>query len=175
MNYTSLTSIAKSTLELSRLTKRLIALLVDGSLSLFTLWLAFSLQLETWVMWEGNLWWIALLSISLSVPIFISFGLYRAIFRYSGWRAMLAVVKAILVYGAIFTVTFTIIGVQGVPRSIGVIQPLLLLVSVGGIRAIVRYWLGGLYHEALQRQKWPGVMIYGAGNTEVTPNFRTAT
>ena len=164
MSFTSLTNIAQSTLALSRLTKRAIALLVDGGLSLFTLWLALSLQLETWVVWEGNLWWVALLSVSLSIPIFISFGLYRAIFRYSGWRAMLAVVKAIAVYGAIFTTIFTVIGVQGVPRSIGVIHPLLLLVFVGGSRVIVRYWLGGLYHEALQRQKWPGVLIYGAGS-----------
>jgi FlaA1/EpsC-like NDP-sugar epimerase len=156
--------LAQSILALPRVTKRAIALFVDGGISLFTLWIALCIQLETWVIWEGNLWWIALLSVSLYAPIFISFGLYRAIFRYSGWRAMLAVVKAISVYGAVFTVIFTVIGVQGVPRSIGIIHPLLLFVSVGGSRAIVRYWLGGLYHDSLQRQKWPGVMIYGVGS-----------
>jgi len=157
--------IAQSTLALSRLTKRAIALLVDGGLSLLTLWLALSLQLETWVIWEGSLWWIALTSILLMVPIFIGFGLYRAIFRYSGWRAMLAVVKAVALYGTIFAAIFTFVGVSGIPRSIGVIQPLLLLVGVGGNRIMVRYWLGGLYRETILRQRWPGVVIYGAGNT----------
>jgi hypothetical protein len=66
MDYTSLTNIAQSMLALSRLTKRVIALTVDGSLSLFTLWLAFSLQLETWVIWEDNLWRVALTSIFLT-------------------------------------------------------------------------------------------------------------
>jgi FlaA1/EpsC-like NDP-sugar epimerase len=164
MNYISLTIIAQFTLGLPRLTKRAIALLVDGGLSLLTLWLALSLQLELWAVWEGHLWWVAIISISLIVPIFISFGLYRAIFRYSGWRAMLAVVKAIALYGAIFALIFTVIGVSDVPRSIGVIQPLLLLVSVGGSRVLVRYWLGGLYRDSIQRQKWSGVLIYGAGS-----------
>ena len=164
MNDISLTNIAQFTLGLPRLTKRAIALLVDGGLSLITLWLALSLQLESWVVWEDPLWWVAFTSISLIVPIFIGFGLYRAIFRYSGWRAMLAVVKAIALYGAIFTLIFTVIGVSEVPRSIGVIQPLLLLVSVGGSRVLVRYWLGGLYRDSIQRQKWSGVLIYGAGS-----------
>jgi FlaA1/EpsC-like NDP-sugar epimerase len=132
MDYTSLTNIAQSTLALPRLAKRAIALLVDGGISLFTLWIALSLQLETWVIWEGNLWWLALTSISLTVPIFIGFGLYRAIFRYSGWRAMLTVIKAVALYGAVFAAIFTVVGVSEIPRSIGVIQPLLLFVCVGG-------------------------------------------
>jgi hypothetical protein len=36
-------------------------------------------------------------------------------------------------------------GVEGVSRTVGLIQPILLLMLVGASRAAARVWLGGLY------------------------------
>lgn len=77
---------------------------------------------------------------------------------------MMAVTRAVALYGVLFSIIFTVVGVVGVPRSVGVLQPLLFLLVVGGSRVVVRFWLGGLYRELLQRQSWPGVIIYGAGS-----------
>ncbi len=76
---------------------------------------------------------------------------------------MVAVVRAILVYGVAFAVVFTFIGVPGVPRTVGLIQPLLLLIFVGASRAAARIWLGSLYHRKIQKMSLPQVLIYGAG------------
>jgi len=166
MNFKDLLKInnlATPVLALPRPLKRFIAVTADALLAFIALWLALSLRLESWVVLEGNQLWAGLLAILMVVPIFTYFGLYRAIFRYSGWRAMMTMVHASLLYGLIYAMVFTVVGVSGVPRSVGVIQPILFLIAVGLTRALVRYWLGGLYREILNRQNSPGVLIYGAG------------
>ncbi|SSW73866.1 UDP-N-acetyl-alpha-D-glucosamine C6 dehydratase [Achromobacter veterisilvae] len=77
---------------------------------------------------------------------------------------MIAVLKAIVVYGLVYSAIFTAIGVNGIPRTVGLIQPILLLLTVGSSRAIARYWLGGLYRGQLQRNALPKALIYGAGS-----------
>jgi FlaA1/EpsC-like NDP-sugar epimerase len=52
-----------------------------------------------------------------------------------------------------------------VPRTVGLIQPMLLLLFVGASRALARVWLGGQYQSILKRAARPKVLIYGAGNT----------
>jgi FlaA1/EpsC-like NDP-sugar epimerase len=54
--------------------------------------------------------------------------------------------------------------VDGVPRTVGLIQPILLLLLVGASRAAARVWLGGLYHQQLRKAALPQALIYGAGS-----------
>jgi len=91
--------------------------------------------------------------------------LYRAIFRYSGWPALLTVARAVGIYGLLYASIFTAIGVAGVPRTVGIIQPILLLLFVGASRALARFWLGDQYLSILKHASRPKVLIYGAGNT----------
>ena len=58
-----------------------------------------------------------------------------------------------------------VIGVSGIPRSVGIIQPLLMFVALGLSRVAVRLWVGDLYRELLARINSPGVLIYGAGQS----------
>ncbi len=162
-NRDSETSAAAALLDMPRLAKRLVALAVDVALCVLTVWLALCLRLEHWVRLEPVHGWAMLGSVALALPLFIRFGLYRAIFRYAGWNAMVSLVQAMTLYGLFYATLFTVISVPGIPRTIGVIQPMLLMAFVGFSRVVVRYWLGGLYRSALQRKDMPGVMIYGAG------------
>lgn len=108
--------------------------------------------------------WPVLASVVLALPLFITSGLYRAIFRYSGLPAMMAVARAMLLYGLAFAGIFTFWSVEGVPRTVGLIQPMLLLMLVGASRAAARVWLGGLYHQQLRKAALPQALIYGAGS-----------
>jgi FlaA1/EpsC-like NDP-sugar epimerase len=152
--------------------KRLSALSLDFVLCIFTTWVAFYLRLGVWVkVWGEQLTpdilvkpdSVVIAAIIISLPIFAFFGLYREIFRYSGWPAFLTIARAVGLYGLIFIAIFTIFGVEGVPRTIGLIQPLLFLFAVGGSRALVSFWLSNSYREQLLLGGLPKVLIYGAG------------
>ncbi|PQA84817.1 polysaccharide biosynthesis protein [Limnohabitans sp. TS-CS-82] len=156
------------TLALPRVAKRLVAISVDVSLCVLTVWLAFYLRLGEWVPMQGHETWqpmnAALLSVAVALPIFITQGFYRAIFRYSGWPALMTVAKAMLMYGVVFFTAITAFGLAGVPRTLGLIQPMLLLLAVGLSRALARYWLGGAYQNRLRLAALPKVLVYGAGD-----------
>ena len=157
--------LASSVLGLSRVAKRGVVLAVDSSLCVLTVWLAFYLRLGSFVALEGPAFWAAVAAVALALPIFIVSGLYRAIFRYAGWPALMTVTKAVATYALLYAALFTAIGVAGVPRTVGLIQPLLLLLSVGLSRALARYWLGGMYQQKLKLAAVPKVLIYGAGSS----------
>ena len=146
-----------------RAAKRLTAVLVDVALCALTVWLALCLRLEHWVQLTPAHSLAIMGAVLIALPLFIRFGLYRAIFRYAGWNAMVSLAQAMALYALFYVTVFTVIGIPGVPRTVGVIQPLLLLVTVGFSRVVVRYWLGGLYRTMLQREHLPGILIYGAG------------
>ena len=150
-------------LSIPRYVKRLIVLTVDGCLCVLAVWLAFYLRTGEFAAISGPLWQAALASILIALPIFVLLGLYRAVFRYSGGLALITVIKATAGYGLIYATLFTAIGLPGVPRTIGLIQPLLLLLMVGGSRAVARFWLGGLYRRYTGLSDSTKVLIYGAG------------
>ena len=162
-----LNRLAKPVLHLPRPLKRILAIFLDAFLCALTVWLAFYLRLGQWIDLSGNFEWdpapALIVSLVMALPIFIIFGLYRAIFRYSGWTALMAVAKAAFVYGILYFSIFTVYGVPGVPRTLGLIQPILLLLAVGASRAFVSYWLGGLYQNIFVRASLPKTLIYGAG------------
>lgn len=162
---TPLSALAVPIIALPRAAKRFVALSVDLGLCVLTVWLAFVLRLGDLVPLSGNALWAVGISVGIALPIFIVSGLYRAIFRYSGWPALLAVGRAVGIYGLLYAALFTAIGVPEVPRTVGIIQPILLLFFVGGSRALARVWLGGEYRSILKLASRPKVLIYGAGNT----------
>jgi FlaA1/EpsC-like NDP-sugar epimerase len=159
-------------LGLPRLVKRILVLFLDFSLCIVTTWFAFFLRFGELTTFTNNesiffrgFVYAAIASIALALPIFVVSGLYRAIFRYSGWPAVMTIAQAVGVYGLLYAAIFMAIGVTGVPRTIGIIQPILLFLFVGGSRLFARVWLGDQYRSILKKSNRPKVLIYGAGNS----------
>lgn len=151
-------------LMLPRIIKQLVVLCVDAGLCILTVWLAFYLRLGEFVSLSGLPLWAAMASLLLALPIFVITGLYREIFRYSGMVALLAMTKAIVIYGILYATAFTAFGFTGIPRTLGLIQPILLFLAVGSSRALIRFLLSGQVHFRMQRRELPKALIYGAGS-----------
>ena len=155
---------AQLLLELPRVQKRIIAIVIDILLCLFTVALAYRLRLDAWIYPIGNQWLSYIAAIAIAIPLFIRFGLYRAIFRYIGWYALSAVTLACAIYGAVYSLIFSVIGIDLIPRTTGFLQPILLFVGAGASRAVARFWLGGGYAAILGKSTKRRVLVYGAGS-----------
>lgn len=160
----ALNGLAARVLGLPRPVKRTIVMAVDAALCLLAVWLAFYLRMGFFSPLSGPQWLAAVVSVALALPLFIRAGLYRAIFRYSGLPVMVSVTRAMLLYGVAYAAIFTFLGVDDVPRTVGLIQPILLFVLVGVSRAAARVWLGGFYHRQFRKATMPQALIYGAGS-----------
>ena len=121
-----LNSLTAPVLALPRPVKRAVVLVSDAGLCVLSVWLAFYLRLGDFVPLSDVVFSVvgltALASVLIAIPIFVTSGLYRAIFRYSGLPAMVAMGRAMLLYGVLFSAVFTFYGVQGVPRTVGLIE-----------------------------------------------------
>lgn len=149
----------KNILAWPRSIKRLVVLCMDVALSLIATWLAFSLRL-------GELNWptatqlqVYAIAPLLSAPVFIRLGLYRAIFRYTGQAALWTTAKAVAIYAVLLSSVLLWMKWSDVPRSLGILQPLIFLLLVGGSRALARFWLA----SSEQRFQGGRYVIYGAG------------
>ncbi len=157
-------------LELPRPVKRLLVVWLDVCFCALAVWLAYYLRLGEFIdlsyrdEWFEGANFAIVAAILLTLPIFIRGGLYRAVFRYSSWPALVAIGRAVAIFGLCYACIFTVIGINGVPRTVGIIQPILLLFFVGASRAFARLWLGNLYKALLGQSTKSRVLIYGAGH-----------
>ena len=113
-------------LSLPRYAKQITVVIFDIGLCVLCTWLAFYLRLEKFITINDVTIVPILLSIFLSVPIFWLLGLYREIFRFTGLSIFFSISNALLIYALLYFSVIGIYVIEGTPRSIGIIQPLLL-------------------------------------------------
>jgi len=151
-------------LKFPRYAKIGIILLVDTSLCCLATWLAYYLATSELVAFDGSVLWAAAISVALAIPLFYLSGLYRAIFRYYGFLAIFSVSYSVAMYGLMFASIVTVVGIPGIPRMIGLIQPLLLLFFISSSRVIAGYFLSGAYRNEIKTNTIPRALVYGAGS-----------
>ena len=152
-------------LTMPRLGKQAVVAMVDIGLALLATWIAFGLRLDLWAWPVEAQWYVYSLTPALALPVFMYFGLYRAIFRYTGQAALNATTKAVVLYSVLLTAVLLWNHWIGVPRTLGVLQPLIFLVLVGLSRAMARFWLAGI--PMLGSGHSGNLLVYGAGTAGV--------
>ena len=154
---------SKKIVSLPRYAKRIIAIIIDVGLCILCTWLAFYLRLEQFIKINDVTILTVLISVSLAIPIFWLSGLYKMMFRFAGSSIILTVAVATLAYGLLYFAIIGIYGIQSIPRSIGIIQPLLLFLGISTSRTIIRYlFVNNFTFKNYQNKK--KVLIYGAGS-----------
>jgi len=153
---------SKSILSLPRYAKRIIAIILDVGLCILFTWIAFYLRLEKFIKIDDITILSVVISASLAIPIFWLSGLYKTMFRFADSSIILTVAVASLVYGLLYFAFIGIYGIQGIPRSIGIIQPVLLFLGISISRLIIRYLFINSLTKVSNNKK--NVLIYGAGS-----------
>lgn len=158
----------KQLISLPRLGKQSLVLLVDAVSIALAVWLAYSIRLDRLHFPVGAEFLVYCLPLVIALPIFVKMGLYRAVFRYAGQHVLWSIARAVFFYGLIF---FALIifcnylglpkGSASIPRSLGILQPIILLVLIVLSRSIARLWLAG--HASISKKKQQRTLIYGAG------------
>ena len=155
-------------LSLSRVVKRLIMLFVDVLLIVTILTLSFSMRLGEWFWPQGDLVYLLFFAPLVAIPIFIKFGLYRAIVRYIGFKALWVIVQAVSLYALVWGVIALLSGVQGLPRSVILINWILGMLLIGGSRIIGRWWFSDKKSYSVNAfDKRKNVLVYGAGSAGI--------
>ena len=94
-------------INLPRIVKQLILIIVDSILIVFGLLIAFSIRLGYWYWPKQEMYysielWIIFGAPLIAVPIFSSFGLYHSIVRYIGVKALSKLSQAVTLYALIW-------------------------------------------------------------------------
>ena len=146
-----------------RLIKQALAVLSDVVICAIAVQLTMDLRMESHVSWSFQHTLMFGLGLVFFLPIFIVMGLYRAIFRFAGLQAIFSLNKAMAFYTFIYASAFTLLGIDQVPRSVGLLQPLIFGFGIVSSRLFVRYWLGGFGRNNFVSGT-PKALIYGAGS-----------
>ncbi len=145
--------------------KQILMLLVDIAMLLFALWLSFSLRLGQFYLPDREVILLFLIGPVIAIPVFIKSGLYRAIIRYIGFKALWTIIKAVSLYAIIWSAIVFLSGINGVPRSVTLINWLITILLIGGSRMIARWWFTGIeINNPLENNIKKNVAIYGAGS-----------
>ncbi|MNQ00261.1 UDP-N-acetyl-alpha-D-glucosamine C6 dehydratase [compost metagenome] len=161
-------------LSLPRRHKRILQVLTDISLVWCALWMAFVVRLgvDELVNPFTQHVWLFVSAPVIAIPLFIRFGMYRAVMRYFGNDALIAIIKAVTLSSLILgVVVYWYSNHQNVvPRSIIFNYWWLSLIMIGGLRLAMRQYFMGDWFSAAQHVPFtsrddglPKVAIYGAG------------
>lgn len=164
----------KYMLGLSRRYKRILQVTTDILLVWIALWLAFVVRLG----FDGlsnpayGHSWLFLAAPLVAIPVFIRFGMYRAVMRYFGNDALITIAKAVSLSALILALVVYWYSNHKtvVPRSIIFNYWWLSLIMIGGLRLIMRQYFLGDWYATKQHVPFtnrdnglPKVAIYGAG------------
>jgi FlaA1/EpsC-like NDP-sugar epimerase len=154
--------LARAFFNLPRRQKQAIMVVADLFLLPLAIWAGYAIRLGDWQpdMEHGK--WLLLLAPVVSIPVFIVLGLYRAVIRYIGSRALLTVAHGALLSTLALVLCVALLHLPGIPRSLIFLYFGLTFLLVGGSRYWVRYYY---YYVFKRTQDTQAVAIYGAGQS----------
>ncbi|MEQ1534037.1 MAG: nucleoside-diphosphate sugar epimerase/dehydratase [Sideroxydans sp.] len=132
-------------------------------------WLAYLLRFnfELTPSFQEELWQTLIWVVPVQALAFFAFRLYQGVWRFASVPDLRRILFAVLVASALIPLVLGFFRVQAiVPRSVLIIDPILLLLMMGGSRLLYRLWKENLLYGNFQLEGEP-VLILGAGDAGV--------
>ena len=153
-------------LALPRGIKVFMMILVDSCLCCLSIWFSYYLRLGNFL--TPIEWMFAPISLSIIISFFIFWfmDIYKNVSRSFDRYNIVKLFKAVSIYSIIFFVIITIFSIDNVPRTVGLIQPILFLFLLYFQRLFLNYLLN---YEQIEKSniKKKAALIYGSGNAGI--------
>ena len=174
--------------DLSRFNKQIVMLLIDSILLIGILFASYSIRLDYWYFPKDDTIRLILAAPIIGIPIFVKLGLYQSVIRHIDNKALWSLVQAVSLYAMLwgcvgFLIQAEFVRERGfnvgiIPRSVIVINWLLAILVIGGIRVGARFILSEHIKFSILNYEFKSktdnvdsgksrVLIYGAGDAGV--------
>ena len=147
-------------LKLPRKTKQGIIFLFDLITIVGVLFISFAVRLGYWFYPAGDsdLLLVIFAAPILALPIFYRFGFYHEVVRYVGFKAIWYIFQGVSFYAILWGLITFMAAIEFIPRSVILINWLLVLLGIAGSRLLFRWLLS----EGNRNNS--NILIYGAGS-----------
>ena len=90
--------------------------------------------------------------------------MYRTLFRHAGLSILFTITLSTIAYGVVYFSIITIYETKGVPRIIGILQPILFFLLIVASRFTAKFLLTGTFKQLGNIKNKENILIYGAGD-----------
>jgi FlaA1/EpsC-like NDP-sugar epimerase len=155
--------------NIKRIFKYVFAILFDCLLCFIAVWISYFLRLGYWEPIFLNNFYKPItafyISFILMIPLLWLFGLYKTILVYFGFHSTINIIKSSFIYLFLYAFLITFVEISGIPRTIGIIQPIILFLLILLSRSFFRYYfiINGTIPEKFFYAKQENILIYGTG------------
>jgi FlaA1/EpsC-like NDP-sugar epimerase len=104
--------------------------------------------------------------VPLHAAVFVALGVHRGLWRYVSVKDLQRIVLAVALAAALVGAGVFMLQLRDVPRSVLILQPLLLIMAMGGMRFAYRAWREHQLYGGVHLEGEP-VLILGAGDAAV--------
>lgn len=136
---------------------------MDGILCVVAVWIALSLRVGEWQLFTPPVAILSGVALCLWFPVALWCGIYLSIIRFAGGRTMMGLAVAIAVFTVPMVLIFMVVGIPGVPRTMGLLHPIIFLALLSVSRLSIRFALIDILHRANGVRELRRVLVYGAG------------
>jgi len=152
--------VIQTLLKLPRKTKQGIIFLFDLIAIVGVLFISFAVRLGYWFYPAGDndLLLVIFSAPILALPIFYRFGFYHEVVRYVGFKAIWYIFQGVSFYAILWGLITFMAAIEFIPRSVILINWLLVLLVIAGSRLLFRWLLS----EGNRNNS--NILIYGAGS-----------
>mgnify|MGYP001439762550 CR=1 FL=1 len=154
-------SLIKLLVGLGRSSKTLLVILVDFFMLVAAFWCSLSIRLNEIYYPTEETKLLILFAPLLAVPILYLSGLYKSLIRYSNYQSLIWIMTAVTAYSLLWFSIVLLSGIVEKPYDFLVINWMLSILFVGGIRYLARWLL--VYRET----DFINIAIYGAGSSGI--------
>ena len=150
-------------IRLPRRMRLLITVLADIVISIFAVWVAFTLRFEEFATLDGRWMHLFLIAPVLTIPIFVRVGLYRSLIRHFSLHVVWVVIVATLLSMTLWGLIAWQLEHPDFPRSVALIAWLVLF----ALTFFTRFVMHALFVIHRKSGATSKVAIYGTGNHSI--------